>query len=100
MVKRVVHLLLNSIPTRVQLFYLYFVEALTYQADTYFNLNLFLVVTLQDDRNANASYTLNMGYSNKRTKFKITAAVQKDTPQVNFYCTDAYLTSFRQTVLG
>lgn len=27
--------------------------------------------------------TLNMDYSNKRTKFKINAAIQKETPQVN-----------------
>lgn len=27
-------------------------------------------------------FTLNMNYSNKRTKFKITQSVQKETPQV------------------
>ncbi|XP_038044511.1 cullin-2-like [Patiria miniata] len=35
----------------------------------------------QDDLDTSASYVLNMNYSNKRTKFKITTAVQKDTPQ-------------------
>ncbi|XP_033639756.1 cullin-2-like [Asterias rubens] len=35
----------------------------------------------EGDLTATTHYTINNGYSNKRTKFKITAAVQKDTPQ-------------------
>jgi cullin 2 len=34
--------------------------------------------------NENTVLSLNMDYSNKRTKFKINAAVQKETPQVKF----------------
>ena len=39
-------------------------------------------------------FHLNMAYSNKRTKFKITAALQKDTPQVcrSFQCLELVYT--------
>ena len=38
----------------------------------------------EEEINEQSLIVLNNEYSNKRTKFKITAAVQKDSPQVNF----------------
>ncbi len=40
--------------------------------------------TTDDELNEQSLILLNNDYSNKRTKFKITAAVQKDSPQVIF----------------
>jgi cullin 2 len=40
--------------------------------------------TTEDELNEQSLILLNNDYSNKRTKFKITAAVQKDSPQVIF----------------
>lgn len=39
--------------------------------------------SLSEDLNESTVISLNLNYSNKRTKFKINAAVQKETPQVN-----------------
>ena len=39
---------------------------------------------LQGDLTVDSKLALNMQYSNKRTRFKITAAIQKDTPKVDF----------------
>lgn len=39
------------------------------------------LITGQEDVKPETVLSLNMGYSNKRTKFKITAAIQKDTAQ-------------------
>uniref|UniRef100_A0A2K6K0Q7 Cullin 2 n=1 Tax=Rhinopithecus bieti TaxID=61621 RepID=A0A2K6K0Q7_RHIBE len=36
----------------------------------------------QEDIDAESSFSLNMNFSSKRTKFKITTSMQKDTPQV------------------
>lgn len=36
----------------------------------------------EQEMNESSLITLNYEYSNKRTKFKITAAIQKETPQV------------------
>lgn len=38
--------------------------------------------SLSEELNESTVITLNLNYSNKRTKFKINAAVQKETPQV------------------
>lgn len=40
-----------------------------------------LVVATEGDLVSNSKISLNLEYSNKRTKFKITAALQRDTPQ-------------------
>lgn len=39
------------------------------------------LVKAEGDITTNSMLTLNMDYANKRTKFKITAAIQKETPQ-------------------
>lgn len=37
----------------------------------------------KEDIDAESSFSLNMSFSSKRTKFKITTSMQKDTPQVS-----------------
>lgn len=37
---------------------------------------------LQEEIEAESTFSLNMGFTSKRTKFKITTSMQKDTPQV------------------
>lgn len=39
-------------------------------------------IVWQGDVNACSCISLNLGYTNKRTKFKITTAIQKDSSQV------------------
>ncbi|CAC5381571.1 CUL2 [Mytilus coruscus] len=39
------------------------------------------IVVLEDDASLDSALTLNFNYNNKRTKFKITSASQKETPQ-------------------
>lgn len=52
----------------------------------------------ENDLEFSSIVTLNKDYTNKRTKFKITAAIQKETPQVNnpsiFSSKVAHLTIF------
>lgn len=43
-----------------------------------------VVTKVSEELTESTKITLNMDYSNKRTKFKINAAVQKETPQVYF----------------
>jgi hypothetical protein len=40
---------------------------------------------MQEDIDAESSFSLNMNFSSKRTKFKITTSMQKDTPQVSVF---------------
>ncbi|KAJ8313728.1 hypothetical protein KUTeg_008289 [Tegillarca granosa] len=40
------------------------------------------IISTEGDINHNSTFSLNGSYTNKRTKFKITAAAQKDTPHV------------------
>lgn len=39
--------------------------------------------SLQEDVEAESTFSLNMSFSSKRTKFKITTSMQKDTPQAS-----------------
>lgn len=38
---------------------------------------------MQEDVEAESTFSLNMNFSSKRTKFKITTSMQKDTPQAS-----------------
>lgn len=46
-----------------------------------------MLFSLQEDVEAESTFSLNMNFSSKRTKFKITTSMQKDTPQasINFF---------------
>lgn len=39
---------------------------------------------LQEEIEAESTFSLNMSFTSKRTKFKITTSMQKDTPQVQY----------------
>ena len=48
----------------------------------FFNLHSFSLTFLQDPDPTKCAYSLNMDFSSKRTKLKITTAVQRESPQV------------------
>lgn len=52
----------------------------------YCNLIFKLIKSISEDINENTMISLNLDFTYKRTKFKINAAVQKETPQVSFFC--------------
>ncbi|KAG1661386.1 Cullin-2 [Nymphon striatum] len=54
-------------------------ENLKKQLKSIIDAKLLLPSHLEDPLNENCSYTLNMNYSNKRTKFKINAVLHKET---------------------
>lgn len=42
-----------------------------------------VLFSIQEDIEAESTFSLNMNFSSKRTKFKITTSMQKDTPQAS-----------------
>lgn len=44
--------------------------------------NIFLPLCAQEEIEVESTFSLNMSFTSKRTKFKITTSMQKDTPQV------------------